>query len=346
MIFINIILSIILYIPIPFLCGVRLMDVNNNNTKIQYFITSWLYGWLVMMSVYFILAFIITLMNKSLFFLTILWSICVILISISGAKICIKNFKSINFQKGSFKSLNIIIAFIILIQIIAVIFLQHTDDDDAWYVATAVTDWHTNTIGLYAADTGEIINWKSQADYIFAPWPVMCATFAQITGIHPTIIMHTVLPGLLLTLAYIVYWKLGTDLFSQTPEKTSLFLLIYAILNILGGFSVRSAAMFLLLRIWQGKAIMAAILLPLLFFTTGNYLKNNSSKTYMLLYINNIAILLVSSMGVILSGLILFCYSIMEYIFNKSLKTVVKLACILIPNLIIGSLYIFLKKAY
>ena len=296
-----------------------------------------------MMSIYMIFAIIVTLTKGSLIFLTTIWFICVIFIAICGGKIYICSPKIFQSKKNQLNTIETITILLILIQVFSVSFLQHTDDDDAWYVATAVTDWYTNTIGIYAADTGELITWKSQADYIFAPWPVMCATFSQLVGIHPTILMHSILPSILLLLAYTVYWILGTDLFLQTPEKITTFLFFYSILNIWGGFSVRSPAMFLLLRVWQGKAIMAAALLPLLFFTTCNYLRNNNIKTYILLFINNMAILLVSSMGVALSGLIILCFSVAEYISNRSFKAVAKLLCSLIPNLIIGSLYILLK---
>ena len=58
-----------------------------------------------------------------------------------------------------------------------------------------------------------------------------------------------------------VYALIGRNLFHGDKEKTGYFLILVTMLTIFSGYSERTSGLFLLIRLWQGKAFLAGILL-------------------------------------------------------------------------------------
>lgn len=151
------------------------------------------------------------------------------------------------------------------------VFLEHQDADDATYVALVTGVVQTDTLYGHDPYTGTSLDqngvrrpWQTGWQRILAPFPLLVACYAKMSGLHPAIMSHTVLPGVLIPLAFMVYSLLARTFFPD-PEDHWIFLLIMCTALAFGGFSAWSTGSFLLLRIWQGKALLAAIFLPLLF---------------------------------------------------------------------------------
>ena len=165
-----------------------------------------------------------------------------------------------------------IIALTCMVAVTAVpVFLEHQDADDATYVVLVTDVVQTDTLYDYHFYTGASLDkdgtrrpWLIGWQRILAPFPLLVAWYAKMSAIHPAIMSHTVLPGILIPLAFMVYYLLARTLFSD-PEDHWIFLLIMCTALVFGGFSAWSTGSFLLLRIWQGKALLPAIFLPLLF---------------------------------------------------------------------------------
>ena len=66
--------------------------------------------------------------------------------------------------------------------------------------------------------------------------------------------------------AYGIYYLIGYELFEKKHKSALLFVLIMSIINIYGNYSIRTTFSFLLFRIWQGKAVLCNIILPLLIY--------------------------------------------------------------------------------
>lgn len=151
------------------------------------------------------------------------------------------------------------------------VLLKHQDADDATYVALVTDVVQTETLygnhfftgaSLDENDTRRpwVIGWQR----ILAPFPLLVAWYAKMCAIHPAIMSHTILPGVLIPLAFMVYYLLAQTFFSGSEDQW-IFLLIMCTALVFGGFSPWATGSFLLMRIWQGKALLAAIFLPLLF---------------------------------------------------------------------------------
>ena len=99
-------------------------------------------------------------------------------------------------KKGKIRlSITMILALaLILLQMYVVVRYAHMDADDSFYVGTAVTDIHTDTIFSISPYTGYAYT-KIPSRYILSPFPVFLAVVSQLCGeLHPAIMAHTVFP--------------------------------------------------------------------------------------------------------------------------------------------------------
>lgn len=150
---------------------------------------------------------------------------------------------------------------LIVVQMYAGIFYTHIDDDDAFYVATASTTLETDTVFQYNAYTGDEYE-SLPSRYVLSPFPIFEAGLSRLYGVPSTVLGHTGMFLIFLPVAYFVYDLLGSFFWKNKRKERGLFLLFLAWMNIFGYYSVYTMSTFLLIRIWQGKAVLAAVILP------------------------------------------------------------------------------------
>lgn len=250
-----------------------------------------------------------------------------------------------NIKKQAFLLLAMLL---ILGQTIYVASSTHIDDDDAFYVATAETAVASDTLMEIDPYTGEAYT-ELPARYMLSPVMIWNAAISKITHTPPVITAHTILPCIFIPLSYMVYY-LFADLLERRKKikNKGLFLLLVTIIFAFSGYSVYSQGTFLLTRIWQGKAMLAAFLLPavllylMMFFEAGL-----TKKTYIWMFFVMTACCLVSEMGIML-GMIAYGAAIIVYLTEKrSLKPMITclLGCLAgcLVNIICAVAYIILK---
>ena len=168
--------------------------------------------------------------------------------------------------KTSCKSLFFWAAIIlIVIQMFLSSYLKHTDNDDGYFITISNIALEEDLICM----DGDIVynGIEGSGSNSFRPqsssWELFIAFFAKLFKIHPAILAHTVMPVLLIGLCYMAVYDLGKRLIKK-QNTLYLFLIVYAVLNLFGGYAVYSSACFLLLRIWQGKAMLVNFVFPML----------------------------------------------------------------------------------
>ncbi|MCC8066054.1 MAG: DUF6077 domain-containing protein [Clostridiales bacterium] len=212
----------------------------------------------------------------------------------------------------------IVVIVCVLLQVVFVTFSSHIDDDDAFYVATAVTARETNTLMQYNPFTGNL--YKSlPARYIFAAWPLFLAALSTLSGgLHPTLIAHLLLPGLVLLFAYGIYALIARELFPGEYQKQDLFLLIIILVLSFSGFSVYSSGTFLLIRGWQGKALVAGITQPALFYLCRRaMIGRDDFAAWFHLFCAVTSACMFSSMGVVLATVPVGVYTLIYMLGQK-----------------------------
>lgn len=142
-------------------------------------------------------------------------------------------------------------------------YLEHMDDDDGYFITISnialeedIICLDSNIVYDGVPGTGAFRPWS-------ASWEIFLAFLAKLFRIHPAILAHTIMPPLLILLCYMAVYDLGRRII-HSQKTLYLFLIIYAILNLFGGYAVYSSACFLLLRIWQGKAMLVNFAFPML----------------------------------------------------------------------------------
>ena len=211
-------------------------------------------------------------------------------------------------------------ACLLIAQLIMAYTRAYFDGDDAYYVTQSVITWQTDTMYRYLPYTG--ITTTVDARHALALFPMWAAYLAKMSGTHPTIILHSMMPLVLIPLADLVVYCLvkklavmsmrgaaaagapaaakaagsaaaegtGSGLAASkaagsavavceedSPEFraslsriTGTAMAMTALLQIFGNVSIYTPETFLMMRTWQGKAILAAILLPATFLALVN----------------------------------------------------------------------------
>lgn len=221
---------------------------------------------------------------------------------------------------------------------------QHIDEDDAFYLATATTAAETDSLFRYNPYTGKLYKYGAPSRYVLSAWPLFLAALSQFTGFHPTILAHSVLPGIIVLWAYLVYALLGACLFPGNRQKQSLFLLLVVFILSFSGYSIYSSATFLFIRGWQGKAVLAGVGIPGMFLACWMAMQEKKGKLSWNILLCTVGIAcMFTSMGVLLSILIVGCCGLAAALGKRDWHYLAGSAYACLPALICGGAYLILK---
>ena len=152
---------------------------------------------------------------------------------------------------------------LLAIQIVMSVVVMTTDGDDAYYVGQALCADVTDLVYYFDPYTGAY----SWLDYrhALAPFPLFIALLARESGLHVAIVAHTVLPVFLIVITYVIYMQIGRLLFRKDPARLPMFMILIYLLNAFGVYSRYTRETFFLTRTWQGKSILANLVIPMTF---------------------------------------------------------------------------------
>ncbi|MDO4521892.1 MAG: DUF6077 domain-containing protein [Eubacteriales bacterium] len=232
---------------------------------------------------------------------------------------------------------------LIILQIAVYLIFMSTDLDDAFYVAAASTAMEKDAMYTYSAYGGYALGYVPSR-YGLSPFPMLLAFLSQCIQLNPATVAHTVLPLFLVSFAYIVYDRLGALLFRGERKQIGMFLAFISLIHMSSYYSVYTQGTFLLIRIWQGKAVLAGVLLPFLFRNCYKVLRAKPEKgDWLLLFLNVTACCMVSSMGVALTPVMLAVMGIVFALLEKKWKNVCFMMLCGLPCVILGVCYLMIR---
>ena len=336
------ILFCIAFLTVPFLVG---MLYNKFVTKnITGIISNWVSGFVLCLGYYQILVLPGIWFKIALSTLTAVYMVSLLIASVASIFVNRTAIKDVGqvFMK-TIKSTPIVVVLpivLIAFQVYMYTAYVHTDADDAFYVGTATTAVETNTVFQYNPYTGAL--YKSYPmRYVLSPFPIFVATLSQMSGIHAAIMSHTILPGLLLLLSYGVYALLGKELFEGDRKKNALFLFYVGIVSTFLHTSIYTQNSFMLLRIWQGKAFLAAMLLPFIFYMEYRLITGKwKDEEWILILFAMLGCCLVSSMGIMLGAIMVGIMGLLNAIYKRNVKCLLKPILCCVPNLLLAVIYL------
>ena len=232
---------------------------------------------------------------------------------------------------------------VILIQIVIAVIYAHMDADDSFYVGTATTSVYTDSIFQINPYSG--IAYKGLPKrYVLSPFPILLAVVSQLSGgLHPAVMAHVIYPAVFFTAAYLVYHQMGKMFFPEEKRKQGIFLLFCAVLIWFSGFSVYTAGNFQLIRIWQGKAVLASVILPFLtYLGLWAVLNEQPAYSWSILALTNLAACHVSSMGIMLAPVVTGLFVLLALVKNCSPRRFLYGILCCMPSLLLGGVYLCL----
>ena len=140
--------------------------------------------------------------------------------------------------------------------------------------------------------------------YILSGWYTFEAVISYVSGLHPLIVVNTVLPPVIMLFSYMSYWLLSEVLFARECRKKVLFIIFIAL--IFQFLADDTGALFMIWPTW-GKNLVLSISIPMYLHY---YFQNQLEETYkncLLLLITFFACFVSTTGIVVLSILIIGC---------------------------------------
>ncbi len=341
MIILSGIVLVLLIICVPYILGTALFKMLHMKATIK---MGYGVGWLVMLALFEAVTVPLTFAERSLTEVTWIYTICIMLLCGLYFGICIwKKEKSwkYNFNIPGFNLYAVFAILFFLLQIVVAVFGVHMDADDAYYIGTANTSLSTDTLFLIEPDTG-YASYGMNSRYAFSALMVFWAYLSRITGIHPLIITHTIIPVVFISISYILWWEVGKCLLKEN-EKRWVFFLLVNVINVFGNTSVYTQSSFMLFRIWQGKALLPNIILPsFLYFFLKLYGNIFLKKQWFAIFVTVLAACCCSSMAVPLGTMVVGTGTCVLVLAKRDWKIFLYGLMCCIPCLVIGICYLII----
>ena len=224
------------------------------------------------------------------------------------------------------------------------------DGDDAYYVVQSVLADQTGVLNRIRPYTG--LSTDLDIRHALATLPLWIAYVARMTGIHATIVAHTLLPLIFIPLTYYVFVQIGRKLFFDGSVKLPIFLTLVSIMQIWGNISIYTNETFFLTRTWQGKSVLANLILLVELWLMLELCAREKNKErqeepgslpyWLLLAVNHIAAAMMTSMGAFLTAMLLGITALVAAIRYRRWSILWKTALCCIPNVIYLALLLVL----
>lgn len=231
-------------------------------------------------------------------------------------------------------SLVLLIAALLLILLQSGIYFfgMHLDEDDARWLAEANDALEYGDMITRDYDTGEYLGSFVMHEDVSSPWPLLFAILSRILiNTRVSVIAHSIFPPIELIVMYGIYWLIGKEMFKKREAQLT-FLVFTALITAFYGGSIYTQGRFALIRIWQGKATVAAIAIPIIMYLSICINKEDRSVDWIILTINATAACLMSGMGIIIGGIMIGVYGLYNIIAYQHWKRIPLWLCSLIPS--------------
>ncbi len=217
------------------------------------------------------------------------------------------------------------------------------DGDDAYYGVQGLIAQQQDTLYRINPYTGR----SSPLDvrHVMALIPVWEAFVGKMSGIHATVIAHSIAPLVLLPLTYLVYFRIGEKLFAGKDRSMKpVFMIVMALFQMFGNVSIYTNETFLLTRTWQGKSVAGNFIIPAVFWIFLCLFERDSAEEgkarraayergyFILLACLNLAAGVSSSLAVLLSSLLTAGLAVLFAVKERRFGILVKAGLTCIPS--------------
>lgn len=214
--------------------------------------------------------------------------------------------------------------------------------DDTYYVNLANEAVNSNKIYWVYPETGAFVDFDKR--YVLSLWPIFYAWLSELLGVAPTIMAHTILPWVILPLAYMVYALIGKRLFPEDKQLQGMFLAFVVVLHLFMSGEHTAGLTFLSITPWVGKGVLATVLFPMLFYCILRTTQEERTGNWALLGLTGLGGCLLSSMGIMLSPVFIGAAVFLSALQKKSIRYLLYGTASCLPCIILGLYYVYLTR--
>ena len=241
----------------------------------------------------------------------------------------------------------IVFGVMLLLQLVMAVVLLFGDGDDAFYVAVATIAEAGDNMYIVLPYTGGTTG--LDARHSLAPFPVLIAFLARISGLHVATVAHVIMPLFIIPLTYCTYGLIGNRLFKGKKVHVALFMIFVELLVLWGNHSPYTAETFLMIRSWQGKAVLANLIIPatfLVLYMVGERL-NESRKVekslWIILFLLAESAALCSTQGCVLTVVLVGCFGICGVFVYRAFRVLLPLGLCMLPAVVYMGMYLSIR---
>lgn len=217
--------------------------------------------------------------------------------------------------------------------------------DAAYYVANVTANVATDTINIYEPFTG-IPQEQFYVRYLFGLYPVHNSVASQVTGIHPLVLTKTVMSVATVILSYLVYAMIGEKLTGGNRKQVWRTLSFLAVIQFFF-HTVYSNASFLLTRGYEGKAILANVVLPFVLYLALCLMENIDDRmSWFLLFCTGIAGVDISMSGMSILPVAVTGAAFLAMLYHRRWKKLKAYLICILPSVLILAVYLLASKGY
>ncbi|MBQ6994519.1 MAG: hypothetical protein IJN64_08550 [Lachnospiraceae bacterium] len=335
---------------VPFLLGtipVKYMNRFQRTPAMMY-----LCGWFVSFSVFELVSVPFILLERSFTEVVVIYSLVIMILLVvsvwNGYKVIAQLWSWKSWWKDVAKMSWwtrlgwLVVAILLVIQLIHAVVFEYYDGDDSYYVAQAVMTKTFNTMYLRDNYTGYI--YPLDIRHALSPTPVYIAWMSKVSGIHPTVIAHSVLSVAWLVLMYCIYEQIGKRLLAKNKDWIPLFLIFIEVWFLYGNISLYTSETFAMTRTWQGKGLMAGVILPALLLSL-IYLADQKTRfgNWLLFLTVILSAVFATSIAFMLIPTIVGLSAVLIGWQKRSAKTVLLMGAGCLPCILLGFCYLMLR---
>lgn len=307
---------------------------------------SWTFGQMLLFAVLQVLA--VPMILARLSFDVLFWSYCGVAVVLFGFGIW-RLIRGKTKIRISFRKLSPLALFLLMVVILIILwqagnylFGIHLDEDDARWLAEANDALVTGDMMTRNYNTGEYIGSFCNVNDVSSPWPMMFSICSRLLNVSTSVFSHTVYSPIQVILMYGVYWLIAGELFEKQEAKLT-FLLSVAIINLFYAGTGYTQSAFALVRIWQGKATVAAVIIPLLMYLFVCINKRNKTEDWIMVMIAAYAVCLMSGMGISLSAIMIGVYGIYNIFAYQNWKRIIHWVAAMLPSVVFALIHIWIE---
>lgn len=249
-----------------------------------------------------------------------------------------------------------VIFFVIMaFQMVMAVVMASFDGDDSYYVVESLLAQQADVMNTILPYTGTSTSLDMR--HALAAITMWIAFVARGSGIHATILSHTIMPLFFIPLVYLVYVEIGRVLFRAKQHIIPVFMMIVAFLLMFGNVSIYTPATFFLMRTWQGKALVSNLVFPLIFWIflwmfeeAGSTPPPNRKEKeweqprrdwcpWIELFFVNMLSGMCSSLGVIFGSGLIALLTLILLVYTRKIKVIFGAMLCIIPNIVYLMIY-------